>query len=154
MLWWALSAVTKKNRAWLRAEREARSEFFCGLTRALEGGCKKCPPPRFFADSGKNGGAQRRHFFSTCWELNYTPCVKISSPGHQRSGHQVRSKSKTVFWLWDCAVATLDIRLVSNLQCFIRSQIPTTCISRIFDICDQRSGQFRDLTIISQWAKI
>ena len=23
----------------------------------------------------------------------------------------------------------------------------TTCMSRIFDICDQRSGQFRDLTI-------
>ena len=90
-------------------------------TRTGGGGGKKCPPPK----------KMRRHFFSTCSELNYTPCVKISTPGHQRSGHQVRSKSKTGFWLWGCAVATLDIRLVSNLQCFIRSQIPTTCISRI-----------------------
>ena len=27
-------------------------------------------------------------------------------------------------------------------------------ISDFFYICDQRSGQFRDLTIISQWAKM
>ena len=29
----------------------------------------------------------------------------------------------------------------------------TKCMSRIFDICDLRSGHFRDLSIISQWAK-
>ena len=36
----------------------------------------------------------------------------------------------------------------------IRSSVPTKCISRIFDIGDLRSGHFRDLPIISQWAKI
>ena len=36
-------------------------------------------------------------FFSTCSQLNLTHCVKISAPGHQRSGHQVRSKSKMGF---------------------------------------------------------
>ena len=32
--------------------------------------------------------------------------------------------------------------------------MPTQCISRIFDIGDLRSGHFRDLPNISQWAKI
>ena len=32
--------------------------------------------------------------------------------------------------------------------------VPTKCISWIFDIGDLRSGHFRDLPIISQWAKI
>ena len=31
--------------------------------------------------------------------------------------------------------------------------VSTKCISRIFDICDLRSGQFHDLPIISQWEK-
>ena len=93
-------------------------------------------------------------FFQYLLTIELDTLCKNFSPGHQRSGHQVRSKSKTGFWIWGCAVATLDIRLVSNLQRFIRSQIPTTCVSRIFYICHQRSGQFRDLTIISQWAKI
>ena len=47
-------------------------------------------------------------------------------------------------------MATLVIRLVSNLQRFIRSWITTTCIYRIFDICDQKLGKFRDLTIHGQ----
>ena len=34
------------------------------------------------------------------------------------------------------------------------SSVPTKYISRIFDIGDLRSGHFRDLLIISQWAEI
>ena len=45
-------------------------------------------------------------------------------------------------------------RSVSNFQDYVRAQVSTTCISRIFDIGDLRSGQFRDLPIISQWEKI
>ena len=35
----------------------------------------------------------------------------------------------------------------------MRSIVRAICISRIFDIRDLRSGQFRDLPMLSQWAK-
>ena len=41
-----------------------------------------------------------------------------------------------------------------KLSDMIRSSVPSKCISLIFDIGDLRSGHFRDLPIISQWAKI
>ena len=31
--------------------------------------------------------------------------------------------------------------------------VPLTCISRIFYICDLRSGQRRGLSVLSQWGK-
>ena len=74
----------------LRAERQARSEFFCGLTFALLGGVWT-PPLRFFADSKKkkNVVAQRRRVFTYlipdlfgnfCKSFDPGSC-KVRSPG-------------------------------------------------------------------------
>ena len=47
---------------WLRAEREAHNEFFCGLTRALEGGLRITP-------SGGGGAYNAPHRSQLLWEL-------------------------------------------------------------------------------------
>ena len=41
----------------------------------------------------------------------------------------------------------------SNLVDYVTAWMPLTCISRIFHICNLRSGQCRDLSIMSQWRK-
>ena len=66
-----------------------------GLTRALEGGGKKCPPLRFFADSGKNGGAQRRLFCQYLLTIEFDTLCKNFSPRSPkvRSPGQVKVKN-------------------------------------------------------------
>ena len=67
---------------------------------------------------------------------------QVRSPGDQTSNK-----------LYNCVTATVvEINIWSFLD-LICYEVPTTCISRILYIGDLRSGQFRDLPIISQWGK-
>ena len=66
------------------------------LTRTLEGGAKNAHPSGFSRIAEKRRRAAPP-LFQYLLKFNLTPCVKTSAPGHQRSGHQVRSKSKTDF---------------------------------------------------------
>ena len=126
-----------------------------GLTFALLWGVWTPPPPPcgFSRITRK-----RRRAAPPCFHLPYPHLfdnfVKVSILGHARSGHQVRSSDHTLQNLYNRATATLFEGRLRNFLNMIRSSVPTKCISRIFDICDLRSGHFRDLPIISQWAKI
>ena len=67
------------------------------LTRAGPGG-----EGRFYAISSqvfrgvqKNGGAQLRQIWHTLSGIFFAHCLQKSSPGHLRSGHQIRSKRPT-----------------------------------------------------------
>ena len=44
-------------------------------------------------------------------------------------------------------------RKVFNFQDLVYHQVPTGCMSPIFYTADLGSGQFRDLSILSQWGK-
>ena len=75
------------------------------------------------------------------------------APGDLRSGHQVRSSDPTSKKVWACTKARADERSIWHYQELVRVTVCTKRISRNFDICDLRSGQFYDLPIISQWEK-
>ena len=49
--------------------------------------------------------------------------------------------------------ATQTERLPWNFQRLLQAKVSIKCISQNFDIGDLRSGQFFDLSIISQWEK-
>ena len=51
-------------------------------------------------------------------------------------------------------MATVRVGSVWNLQDSFRASVPTKCISRNFDSGDLRSGQCRDLPIISLWGNM
>ena len=125
------------------------------LTRAVLGGGRfYAPPPQVFREYLKNGGAQRRRFWYTCSYIISAHVVKISDLGRSRSGHQVTSSDLTSEKVQRLAIATPTERSLWNFQRLIWVTVCIKCISRIFDICDLRSGQFCDLSIISQWEKI
>ena len=71
---------------------------------------------------------------------------KVRSPGQVKWSH-LRKKN------YYRVTATVVERKMWNFQDLVYYQVPTTCISRIFYIGYLRSGQFRDLSIISQWGK-
>ena len=123
------------------------------LTFALLGGVWT-PPLRFFADSKKTAARSAAGFSPTLSPIFLPTFVKVSILGHARSGHQVRSSDHTLQKLYNRAPATVFEGKLWNFRNMIRSSVATKCISRIFDISDLRSGHFRDLPIISQWAKI
>ena len=130
-------------------------DFLSGLTFALLGGVWTPPPPlRFFADSKKTAARSAAGFSPTLSPIFLATFVKISILGHARSGHQVRSSDHTLQKLYNRAPATVFEGKLWNFRNMIRSSVPTKCISWIFDVGDLRSGHFRDLPIISQWAKI
>ena len=116
------------------------------------GGCLNTPL-RFFADSKKTAAGSAAGFSPTLSPIFLPTFVKVSILGHVRSGHQVRSSDHTLQKLYNRAPATVFEGKLWNFRNMIRSSVPTKCISRIFDIGDLRSGHFRDLPIISQWAK-
>ena len=126
------------------------------LTFALLGGVRVWtpPPPRFFADSKKTAARSAAGFSPTLSPIFLATFVKVSILGLARSGHQVRSSDHTLQKLYNRAPATVFEGKLWNFRNMIRSSVPTKCISWIFDIGDLRSGHFRDLPIISQWAKI
>ena len=118
------------------------------------GGVFEHPPLRFFADSKKTAARSAAGFSPTLSPIFLPTFVKVSILGHARSGHQVRSSDHTLQKLYNRAPATVFEGKLWNFRNMIRSSVPTKFISRIFDIGDLRSGHFRDLPIISQWAKI
>ena len=79
--------------------------------------------------------------------------LKILTPGHLRSGHGIRSSDPTSEKVAGRATATVVERKLCYFQGLVYLLVPTTSISRIFYIGDLRSGQFRDLPIISKWEK-
>ena len=120
----------------------------------LSGTRLNTPPPRFFVDSKKTAARSAAGFSPTLSPIFLTTFVKVLILGHARSGHQVRSSDHTLQKLYNRAPATVFEGKLWNFRNMIRSSVPAKCISWIFYIGDLRSGYFRDLPIISQWAKI
>ena len=118
------------------------------------GGVFEHPPCGFFADSKKTAARSAAGFSPTLSPVFLATFVKVSILGHARSGHQVRSSDHTLQKLYNRAPATVFEGRLWNFRNMISSSVPTKCISRFFYIGDLRSGHFRDLPIISQWAKI
>ena len=81
------------------------------------------------------------HTFSL---INFTSAA-IFCLGHIRSGHQVESRDLTSKKVYARATATVLNRIFSSFQNLIRPLIPTTSISRIFDI-SMTWGQVKLLT--------
>ena len=123
------------------------------LTFALLGGVWRSPLP-FFADSKKTAARSAAGFSPTLSPIFLATFVKVSILGHARSDHQDRSSDHTLQKLYNRVPATVFEGKLWNFRNMIRSWVPTKCISRIFDIGDLRSGHFRNLPIISQWAKL
>ena len=139
----------------LKDEYMTKSKNDKRLTFALLGeGCLNTPPLRFFADSKKTAALRAAGFSPTLSAIFLATFVKVSILGHARSGHQVRSSDHTLQKLYNRAPASVFEGKLWNFRNMIRSSVPTKCISWIFDTGDLRSGHFRDLPIISQWAKI
>ena len=95
---------------------------------------------------------KRRLLLHSCSDNSSTTFLKILGPGHQRSGHQVRSSDPTS---GKFTIASRPQWLREKFEAFriwyTTKYVPTTCISRIFFyIGDLRSGQFRDLPIIGR----
>ena len=108
---------------------------------------------------------------STCWGLfehpprsaaGFSPTlspivlatfVQVSILGHARSGHQIRSSDHTLQKLYNRATATVFEGRLWNILNMIGSSVPKN-VYHGFLMCDLRSGHFRHLPIISQWAKI
>ena len=66
----------------------------CRYIPRRAGGCLNTPPA-VFRRYLKNGGAERRRFWHTCSCIFSAHVVKISDPGHLRSGHQVTPSDLT-----------------------------------------------------------
>ena len=75
------------------------------LTLALIGRLLR-PPPSGFSRIAKKGIAQRRRFLHTLLAILVTPFRKMLSPGHFRSGHQVRLSDPTFLKVCDATAAT------------------------------------------------
>ena len=119
------------------------------------GGCLNTPPPCGFSRiARKRRRAAPPGVHPTLSPIFLAIFVKVSILGHARSGHQVRSSDHTLQKLYNRAPATVFEGKLWNFRNMIRSSVPTKCICWIFDIGYLRSGHFRDLPIISQWAKI
>ena len=106
----------------------------CGFSRIARKR-RRAAPPGFYLP-----------YSPSFWQLLWKSLVM--------QGHQVRSSDHTLQKLYNRAPATVFEGQLWNVRNMIRSYLPTKCISRIFYICGLESGHFRNLPIISQWAKI
>ena len=79
--------------------------------------------------------------------------MKFLTPGHFRSGHQVTLTDLASKKVCNRVLPAVFVTEVSNLVDYMTAWVPLTCISWILYICDLRSGQRRDLSIISEWRK-
>ena len=82
----------------------------------------------------KNGGAQRRRFWCTCSYIFFARVLKVSDPGHSRSGHQVTSSDPdlTSENVWMFVIATPNARSPWNFQWLITVPVSMKCLSRKF----------------------
>ena len=115
------------------------SFFTCGFSRMTK----------------KNGSAQRRRVFTYLIPHLFGNFCESFDPGSckvrvTRSG----SSDHTLQKLYKRAPATVFEGKLWNFRNTIRSSVPAKCVSPIFYIGDLKSGHFRDLPIISEWAKI
>ena len=124
---------------------------FCPNHRP-NGGCWE--PLCFFSRLPENSGPQRHRFWHTLSYIFSAYVVNLSDPGHTRSGHQVASSDLTSWRVWMLVKATPTEWFPWNYQWLIQVTVSIKCISPSFDIGDQRSGQFCDLSPKCQWEKI
>ena len=150
-IWVCCLELFEKNSLYFNTKNNSRILLTFAL---LGGGVFEHPPLRFFADSKKTAARSAAGFSPTLSPIFLATFVEVSILSHARSGHQVRSSDHTLQKLYNRAPATVFERKLWNFRNMIRLSVPTKCISWIFDIGDLRSGHFRDLPIISQWAKI
>ena len=129
----------------------------CLLTRALEGGgggAKNALPSGFSRIGGKRRRAAPPFFFQHLLRIElHTLCKNLNPRAPKvRSPGQVKVKNGFL----TLRLRSGHTRYPIGFKPSVFHKITDTYkfLSRIFDICHQRSGQFRDLTIISQWAKI
>ena len=102
-------------------------------------------------------GKKRRHCALRFWHaFPYINCATLKKISPRSS--QVRSPGQAKWSylenIYDCVVTTVFKVSICNFQELIKASIPTKRLSRNFDFVDLRSGQFWDLTIISQWENI
>ena len=75
------------------ARQDASTDML--LTLGVECWVGGVETPSGFSRIAKNGRAQHRRFLRTLSAILSTPFIKIVSPCHLRSGHQVRSSDLT-----------------------------------------------------------
>ena len=93
-------------------------------------------------------------FFACLFCILSAYFLKISVQGHLMSRHQARSSDPTFENICDCAVTEVPKGSTWHFQELIRVSVPTTRLSRNFDINDLRSGPFSCHTIIRQWENV
>ena len=124
---------------------------FCPLTPAVPGGGACRRSLRFFKIAGK----RRRYGFSpSLCQIFSETFVQILTLGHERSCHQVESRDPKSLNSYQTHISQLNVfkLLILNDVLYVTLNdvlclVPTSCISRIFDIVDLRSGRFIDLSI-------
>ena len=115
-----------------------------------------CPSIGFSQIAKKNGGAQRRQIWHSYSFILCAPCVKLLAPGHIRSGLQVTlsdvTSKRNLATLIPCHSHSYEPSVFKTLEV---DKVNSSSNLYILDfyIRDLRSGQFRDLAMLSQWAK-
>ena len=105
------------------------------------GGCLNTPPRVFFAIA-----------LHSCLDNCSASLLKILGPGHQRSDHQVSDPTSEK--LYSRVTATWWLReIFETFKIWYNTKYLQLEYLDFFYIGDLRSGQFRDLPIISQWGK-
>ena len=112
------------------------------------------PPEVFFVIAKKTAARSAAIFLHSCSDNSSATFLKILGPGHQSSGHQVRSSDPTSE---NFTIVSRPQWLRERFESF-RIWYTTKYLQLVylgfFYIGDLRSGQFRDLPIISQWGKV
>ena len=121
------------------------------LTRAPLGGQFE-HPHEFFVNNLKTA-ARSASVFATPYHTSFSHRLwKFQTQVTQ--GQVTRSRQVTLpQTVWMLVKATPNELLPWNFQRLIQVTMFIKCVSQKFDIDDLRSGQFSDLSIISQWEK-
>ena len=114
----------------------------------LGGGRLQNPPPSGFScaiakrleKAGWNFLTFKGHSLPTFCEIFGTMAGQASWPSFRK--------------VCNHAMATVHVGSVWNLQDYMRSSVPIKCASRNLYTGNRRSGQFRDLSILSLWGNI
>ena len=92
---------------------------------------RRFTPRPFFSLIAEKRGRSAAKFWYALSYIFFAQGVKISNPGHLKSGHQITSNDTTSEKAWICAIATMINRLISNFQELVIVTLPTKRISRI-----------------------